>query len=587
MKSNIWKRVYGYSRKYKVNFVGMMLLITICGMVEGVLPFINGWLIDDVIEAGNLNMLKVIGPVYALLIVCQILLVYWFIYNAGKVESGMAYEMRREGFEKIQRLSLSFFDKNSTGTTMSKLTSDVGRVAGTFTWGLIDWSWGIVMMFTMTVLMFIRNWQLALFTLAVMPVLFGGGFLFQKIVINKYRAVRKLNGVVTAGFNEGIMGARTVKTLGQEKTSLKEFMVKTQEMKARAVRAGILGAIFFPFVGIMASIGTALALWKGGVQVADEVITYGMFASFIFCSMQFFYPIYEMSHSFANLQYAKAAGERIMDLLDTEEEIIDCVSDKEGEVEKVKGDISFKNVSFSYIEGETVLNNFSIDIKKGESIALVGETGSGKSTIVNLACRFYEPTSGKILIDGKDYKDITQRQLHSSLGYVLQTPYLFNDSILENVRFGRLDATDKEVIDACKEVNAHEFILQLESGYETKAGEGGKLLSTGQKQLVSLARAILANPSIFVLDEATSSVDAESEAKIQNAVDKLLKCRTSFVIAHRLSTVVHSDRILVIEKGRVIEEGNHIELLEREGHYHKLYTNQFFKEREEALLTEK
>jgi ATP-binding cassette, subfamily B, bacterial len=585
MKKNIWKRLISYSLNYKKNFIGMLVLIFLCGVIGGIMPFLSGWLIDDVATSGNLDKLKLMIPVFIAIIVGQVSFVYWFIFNAGKVDSGMAYQLRKEGFEKLQRLSLSYFDKNPIGTTMSKITSDVSRITSTITWGIIDWSWGIVSMTTMTILMLRLNSQLALFTLAVMPLLFGGGFLFQKIIITKYRAVRKLNGIIIGGFNEGIMGARTVKTLGQEGSSLEEFKVKTYNMKDRAIRAGIVGGVFFPFVGLMATVGTALALWKGGVQVSGGFITYGTFTSFVFCSMQFFYPVYEMSHSFGNLQYAKAAGERIIDLIDTEEEITDShdlVVDKD--IEKVKGDISFKNVSFSYIKDELILENLNLDIQRGQTIALVGETGSGKSTIVNLACRFYEPTEGQILVDGKDYKEISQYQLHKSLGYVLQSPYLFNDTIMENVRYGRLDATDQEIIQACKEVSAHEFIMELENGYQSKAGEGGKGLSTGQKQLISLARAILADPSIFVLDEATSSVDAESEVLIQRAVDKILRGRTSFVIAHRLSTIVHSDRILLIRKGKIIEDGSHSQLLEKKGEYHKLYTNQFFKEQEASLL---
>ena len=582
MKINIWSRLISYSKNYKKNFVLMIVLIMSCGIIEGSMPFLSGWVIDNVIETGNLIMLKRISVIFIFVIILQVLSVYWFIYHAGKVESGMAYELRKNCFEKLQHLSLSFFDKNSPGTTLSKLTSDINRVCGTIAWGIIDYSWGLVMMLKLGTLMFIRSWKLALITLAVMPLLFGGGFLFQKIIIIKYRAVRKLNGIITGAYNEGIMGARTVKTLSQEDSSAKEFMNKTSDMRQRAIRAGIIGGIFFPFVGFMASIGTSLALWSGGVAVIEGGITYGLFVSFIFSSMQFFNPVFDMSQTFANLQYARAAGERILDLLDTEEEIKDNKNIKSHG--KINGSIEFKNVSFSYIEDEKILKNFSIKINRGETIALVGETGSGKSTIVNLACRFYEPTEGVILIDGKDYRDISQKDLHSSLGYVLQSPYLFNATIFENVKFGRLDATREEVIAACKEINAHEFIMSLEHGYDTKTGESGKLLSTGQKQLISMARAILADPSIFVLDEATASVDAESEVKIQRATDRLLKGRTSFIIAHRLSTVVHADRILVIEKGVVIEQGSHLELIELGGHYHKLYTNQFYEEKEAELL---
>lgn len=582
---NLWLRLMSFSKNYRNNVISMMVLITACGVLEGTMPFVSGWIIDNVIETGNLQMLKRISVIYAVIVVMQILFVYWFIYHGGKVETGMAYEIRKEGFKKLQRLSLSFYDRNSAGKTLSKLTSDVGRVCGTMIWGIIDYSWGIMMMITMTILMFIRNWRLALVTLAVMPLLYGGAFLFQRVIIGKYRLVRRINGVITGAYNEGIMGSRTVKTLRQEERSLKEFGEKTGEMRTRAIRAGIIGGIFFPFVGFMASIGTALALWAGGSSVISGVITYGMFASFIFTSMQFFYPVYDMSRTFANLQYAKAAGERILKLLDTEEEIVDHREGVGNHI--VEGEIIFEHVSFSYIEGETVLNDFSLMVNRGESIALVGETGSGKSTIINLACRFYEPTKGRILVDGLDYKDISQQDLHRSLGYVLQTPYLFNHTVMENIRFGRLDATEDEIISACIEIGAHDFIMNLEHGYETMVGESGKLLSTGQKQLISMARAILANPAIFVLDEATSSVDTESEVIIQKAIDRLLVGRTSFIIAHRLSTVVHANKILVIDKGRILEAGTHSELIERKGHYHRLYTNQFFEEREAELLKEK
>ena len=582
MKNNIWIRLLSFTKNYKKNFILMISLILITGIVEGSMPSINGWIIDNVATTGNLEMLKFVALVYFLIIIILVFTIYWFIRNTGKVETGMAYEIRKTSFCKLQKLSLSFFDKNSAGTTLSKLTSDVNRVCGTIAWGLIDYTWGIVMMVTMSIQMFIRNWSLALITLAVMPVLFGGGFLFQKIIITKYRAVRKINGIITGAYNEGIMGARTVKTLGLEKRSHEEFKDKTNEMRKKSIKAGIIGGIFFPFVGFIASIGTGFALSFGGVSVANNIISYGMFTSFIFTSMQFFYPVYQMSQTFANLQYARAAGERIIDLLDTKEDIVDISTDNR--INKIYGDIEFKNVFFEYIENEPILKGINLKIKKGQSIALVGETGSGKSTIVNLACRFYEPTSGNIYIDGVDYRLISQNVLHSSLGYVLQTPYLFNDTIYENIRFGRLDATNNEIIDSCMQINAHDFIENLEFGYETKAGESGKLLSTGQKQLISMARAVLANPSIFVLDEATASVDTESELKIQEATDKLLSGRTSFIIAHRLSTIVHADRILVIQNGEIIEDGNHSELIKKEGYYHKLYTNQFFEEKEAELL---
>ena len=362
-----------------------------------------------------------------------------------------------------------------------------------------------------------------------------------------------------------------------------------------SIRAAIFSALYLPIILTLSSIGTALALWKGGNGVMENAVSYGTLVAFISYTIQFFEPVREIARVLAELQSAQASAERVLSMIDTEPEIKDsrAVEERYGKgygfkdtgISPTKGNMEFQNVSFYYNAEEPILQNFNLKVKAGETIALVGETGSGKSTIVNLACRFYEPTSGKILIDGVDYKDMPLLWLHSNLGYVLQNPHLFSGTIRENIQYGKLDASEVEIVRAAKLVNAHEFIMKLENGYDSEVGEGGGLLSTGEKQLISFARAIIADPKIFILDEATSSIDTETEQMIQKAIDKALSGRTSFIIAHRLSTIRSADRILVIKAGAVIEEGNHHQLLKQKGYYYKLYTNQFLEEQGKKILS--
>ena len=366
-------------------------------------------------------------------------------------------------------------------------------------------------------------------------------------------------------------------------------------MKEHSIKAAIFSAIYWPIVGTLGSFATAGVLWLGGVQVQCMGLSLGQLSYFLTLSGYFFEPIMNMARIFSDLQSSQAAAERVINLVNSMPEITDtpAVIAKYGDVftphrdqwEALRGDITFENVTFRYTGGEKVLDTFNLSVRAGETIALVGETGSGKSTIVNLICRFYEPTSGRILIDGIDYKERSQLWLHSNLGYVLQSPQLFSGTIRENIRYGDLSATDAQVEEAAKLVGAHGFISRLEKGYDTDVGEGGGRLSTGEKQLISFARAILGRPSIFVLDEATSSIDTETEQHIQHAIEKILEGRTSFIVAHRLSTIRNADRILVIDHGKVIESGSHRELMELRGHYYELYTNQFRDERENAVLS--
>jgi ATP-binding cassette subfamily B protein len=592
----LWKKLMRFVKPHK-KIMGLLALVMIgVGAVEATFPMLTKHAVDNYIMRNTYNGIWKFGTVYVLLICVQVFNVWALIALAGKIEVSICYDIRKTGFKHLQELSFSYFDKTPIGWIMARMTSDIQRLSDTLAWGLVDMVWGAAMMTFISIYMFFLNWKLALITLVVIPPLAVISMYFQKKILEAYRSVRKTNSRITGAFNEGIMGAKTTKTLVSEERNLNEFKELTGEMYKSSVMAAVLSSVYAPIVMALGSIGTGLALVYGGkgVNAVPQIISYGTLAAFISYTIQFFEPVRELARVLAEMISAQASAERVMSMVDSEAEVKDSeeVIKQYGDVfnprtenwPKIKGDISFRNVSFQYKDGEKVLDSFNIDIKAGESIALVGETGSGKSTIVNLACRFYEPSSGEILIDGVNYKERSLLWLQSQLGYVLQTPQLFNGTIAENIRYGRLEATDEEVIKAAKMVNAHNFIVELEKGYDTSVGEGGNRLSTGQKQLISLARAILADPKIFVLDEATSSVDTETEMVIQNAVNKLLKGRTSFIIAHRLSTIKSADRILVVQDGRVIEEGNHKKLIAKKGYYYKLYTNQFMEEQEAVLL---
>ncbi len=598
-----WKEIFRFARPYRRNMVYMIfLMITIAG-IDAITPFFTRWIIDHVIVPKDTSGLLPFTIIYSGIIVAQALIIWQFITQAGRVEMGVCYEIRKAGFRRLQELSFSYFDRTPVGWIMARMTSDTQKLGEVIAWGMIDMTWRTTMMAGLAVIMLIVNWQLALITLSVVPVLVVLSIFFQRKILSRFRQVRKINSRITAAFNEGIMGGRTTKTLVREEANLRDFRMVTGEMREHSIRAALLSSLFLPAVLTFGTVGTSLALWSGGDSVIAGTVTYGTLVAFIFASIQFFDPIMELSRVIADIQYAQASAERVVSLVNTEPDIRDSeeliaeagesgaiVVPTEGPVQfdigrwpEMKGEVTFSNVSFAYKGGEKVLEDFNLEIEAGERIALVGETGSGKSTIVNLACRFYEPTSGHILIDGVDYRSRPLLWLHRNLGYVLQSPHLFSGTIAENIRYGNLDASDEEVIEAARLVNAHRFITQLEEGYETQTGEGGGRLSTGEKQLISFARAIIADPRLFVLDEATSSIDTETEQLIQQAIERVLEHRTSFIIAHRLSTVRKADRILVLRHGRVTEEGTHEELLELRGYYFRLYTNQFIEEQKNGI----
>ncbi len=596
---SLWKKLLHTAKPYHKNLLMIVLLMSISAIIDVVLPNMSAYAIDVMIAGKDLSNLTAFILVYLLLLAVQVGTIFGFIRECGIVETGTAYLIRKLGFQKLQELPFSYYDRMPVGYLMSRLTNDTQRLADTIGWSLVDLCWGAVYLVACAVRMLTINWRLGLIVMLVLPPLAVISWKFQKAILASYRKVRKNNSQITAGFNEGINGAKTTKTLVREKLNIEEFNAVSASMRNASVRAATLSSLFLPIVVSLGSLATAYALWQGGnsviggTNVFGVAMTVGTLTIFINYTVSFFEPVRNIASIFAELQSAQAAAERVISLLDTEPDIVDSpeVVEKFGDNfhpkkenwPKLIGDIDFEDVSFRYKEGEKVLEHFNLHIQHGQTIALVGETGSGKSTIVNLLCRFYEPTEGKILIDGADYRTRSQLWLQSNLGYVLQSPHLFSGTVADNIRYGRPDATEEEVAAAARMVGAEPFILAMKDGYQSDVGEGGNRLSTGQKQLISFARAILTNPSIFVLDEATSSVDTETEQLIQDAIQKVLHGRTSFVIAHRLSTIRSADRILVIQNGKITEDGTHQQLIAQQGYYYHLYTNQFQDEQWSAI----
>jgi len=586
----IWRKLFKYLTEFKKGLMFMAFLMIGVAGIDVVMPLLTRYAIDNFIVKKTVEGLPLFALVYFCIVLFQAFNVKLFIIHAGKIETHLAYHIRKLGFKRLQQLSFSYYDNTSVGWLIARMTSDVSRLSEILSWGLIDMVWAITMMTGFIGVMLYNNVKLTLISMSVLPPLFLIGIFFQKKILKSYRKVRKLNSQLTADFSEEVSGAKTTKTLVREEENLKEFNIDAGKMRNSSVRAAMFSALFLPIVISMGSIGSGFALWIGGKSVISGAISYGTFVMFIAYTVQFFDPVSQLAGTIAELQNAQASAERIITLIETEPDIWDKseVIEKYGDLfsakkenwEAIQGEIEFKDVCFSYKNGEKVFQNFNLKVKKGDTIALVGETGSGKSTLVNLLCRFYEPNSGQILIDGKDYRERSLLWLQSNIGYVLQSPHLFSGTIKDNIMYGKLNATLDEIEAAAKLVNAHSFISKLEKGYDTQVGEGGGNLSTGEKQLISFARAIVANPALFVLDEATSSIDTETERMIQDAIEKVLSDRTSFVVAHRLSTIVSADKILVIRGGKITESGTHRELIRKKGYYYNLYTNQLLEDKE-------
>jgi len=592
IKFGTWRAMLRFAAPFRRHFLILAAMMVGVAAIDAVQPFLTGWAVDRIALAGRLDRLPAFSALFLSLMAIQAVLVRLFLGVGGRIEMGINYGIRKAAFDKVQELSFSWYDKTNVGWVTARLTSDIGRLADIVAWGINDFVSGLAMMLISAGLMFATNWRLALCALSTLPILVVASLFFERGILERSREVRAHNSKLTAAFSENIRGVAAVKSLAAEERQGRAFKRLSESMRRVSVRQEMLSALYIPLVILLGYIGTGTALWQGSVEVLGGVTSLGVLTAFFFSATRFFDPATDVARVIADLQYAQAAAERVIGLIETEPAIKDGPSALEfsrrmaetGRKPRLEGRVSFENVSFTYDGKREVLSDFNLEVPPGTTVALVGETGSGKSTIVNLACRFYEPTGGRILIDGVDQRELPLAFVHGSLGYVLQSPLLFSGTVASNIRYGRLEASDAEVEAAARDAGAHEFIMALEKGYEAQVGEGGVLLSTGQKQLVSLARALIADPAILVLDEATSSVDTETERLVQEAIARVLRGRTSFVIAHRLSTIADADIILVLREGRVVERGSHSELMANGGYYRELVEAQFRHDRERQLF---
>jgi ATP-binding cassette subfamily B protein len=564
----------------------MIVLGILSSLIDAVYPLFNRYALDHFATGKTLDTLGIFILLYVIVLLLQVIDNFVTTYWCGKVEMGVDRTLRNAAFSHLQTLSFSYFSKYSVGYLHARVMSDTEKIGGLCAWHLMDTVWNGSYLICVLVLMFALDASLTLRILPLIPVAALLIWYFQKKLIDLNRRIREANGKITGDFNEGITGAQTIKSLAVGDTMREHFEKDTEEMRTLSVHAGRTSALFVSTVTMFSMFALAVVLYQGGALTLQGFLRVGTLSAFMSYAVGMMEPIQNIINTISQLIAIQANIERLSDLLKTQSDVTDTreVIDKYGDVfhpktenfEPLCGDVEFRDVSFRYPDGdEMVLSHFNLKVPRGTNVAIVGETGAGKSTLANLVCRFYEPTDGQILIDGRDVRERSQTWLHTNIGCVLQTPHLFSGSIRENLQYGKTDATDEEIYRALDLVSAGDVVRRMEHGLDSEVGEGGDLLSLGEKQLLSFARALLADPRILILDEATASVDTVTEKKIQDAIRTIIQGRTSFVIAHRLSTVVDADIILVVKDGRITERGTHRELLEKHGYYYELFTRQF------------
>ena len=583
-------RLIPFAKKYKKAIAGLVIAQVFTSVSDVLRPVLQKFALDHFVKEGTLQGIIPFALVYALLIVATAVVSYFGVKGCLATEVRLDRDMRDKAFKHLQELSFDYYNQNSVGYIHARVMSDTSRIGELITWQLFDGTYFALFVIGAAVVMLGIDVKLTGLVFLVVPVIVVLFSFFQKRLFTLHHEIREINSNITGNLNEGIVGAKTIKSLAiEEKTDL-EFMEETSHMKRKVLQSARTYGAFSMITNLASSCALALVLWKGGILAYDQVGTFSLFMSYAQDLME---PVRWLVEVLSLLVQAQVNIGRFTDLLakkptvtDSDEVVAkygDAFRPKKENWEDIKGDIEFRDVDFKYPDGdEYILENFNLKIPFGTNVAIVGETGAGKSTLANLICRFYEPTRGELLIDGRDARERSQLWLHSALGYVLQSPYLFSGTIRENLVYGRSEATEEEIDRAVKLVSLDGVIGKLDKGLDTKVGEGGDLLSTGEKQLISFARAIIKEPKIVVLDEATASVDTLTEQKIQSAINEVIKGRTSIVIAHRLSTVKDADIILVVDDGKIIEQGRHEDLLAARGHYYDLWMKQY----EDAAISE-
>ncbi len=575
-----------FLKPYRKIMITMIIIGALSSLIDSIYPLFNQYALNHFVALKTTDTLIPFIIAYLVILVLFVIMNYVSTSFAGKIEMNVNRDLRNASFNHLQELSFSYFNQNNVGYVHARVMSDTGRIGQLVSWDMMDIVWQGSYLIFIIINMALINIQLALYIMMIIPIAVVLIVFFQKELITLNRKIREINSKITSNFNEGITGAKSIKTLVVENKINSDFDKDTLDMENTSVRAGKFSAAFTSLVTMLSSITLAIVLWKGGKINQEGVILIGTLSVFMTYALNMLEPIQNIVGSISRLIAIQVNIERLTTLLETESDVADSpeVIEKYGDTfhpkkenwEPLYGDVEFKDVSFKYPDGnEMVLEHFNLVVPQGTNVAIVGETGAGKSTLVNLVCRFFEPTEGQVLIDGKDARERSQLWLHSNIGYVLQTPHLFSGSIRDNLKYGNPDATDEEIWKALKLVNAEFVIAKMDKGLDSQVGEGGDLLSTGEKQLISFARAILSNPRILVLDEATASIDTLTEKAIQDAIFTVIKGRTSFVIAHRLSTIVDADVILVVKDGKIIERGKHVELMKQHGYYYDLYTRQY------------